>query len=105
MKSWHSNLPDLWREERTVEGAGGAHQETIISMLVQEDHTRLKRNRNLLARRLTIVWVKDRLPADTALGRGSQIEEKGPRRADGERGLRGKSKIIVVVICVRGQMG
>lgn len=73
-------------------------------MLMQEDHASLKRNCNLLSRRLSIVWIEDGLSTDTALYRGRQVEEKGPRRTDGERGLRRKCKIIVVVICVSGQL-
>lgn len=72
-------------------------------MLMQEYRASLERNCNLLARGLSIAWIEDGLSTDTALYRGRQVEEKGPRRTDGERGLRRKGEIIVVVICVSGQ--
>lgn len=72
------------------------YKQTIMAVLVQQQHARLERYDNFLSSRLAIVRIEDGFAANTAIGRGSEVQKKRPCGADG---FRVEGQIVGVIIC------
>lgn len=82
----------------------GTYEETVVSMLMQQCHTGLKRDCNLLARQLSIVWIEDCFAANTSFCCGRQIKQQGPRCTDRKRRVCRQSKVVKVIILGRQKL-